>query len=83
MSESPTERELEVLLAVVRLGSGKAAAHELGISEHTVKATLTTLRFRLGASNTAQAFAIAAKRGLIEASSPKRARTKRQVAAHS
>lgn len=65
MPDVPTQRELEALSAWVLLGGAKAAAYELGISEHTVKNLLTTLRIRVGAVSTAQAFAICVKRGLL------------------
>lgn len=65
MISPPTGRELEVLAAYIRLGSTKAVAHELGISHGTVRNSLGSLRSRLGAGNTAQAFAICVKRGLL------------------
>jgi DNA-binding NarL/FixJ family response regulator len=61
----PTQRELEVLDAYIRAGSVKAAAQDMGITEQSAKNHLASLRRRLGATNTAQAFAIAIKRGFL------------------
>jgi DNA-binding CsgD family transcriptional regulator len=49
-----TDRELEVLRAYVRAGSAKVAAHELGLSPHTVKAHLARARERAGVDATVQ-----------------------------
>lgn len=65
MPDVPTAREIEILATYVRSGSAKAAAHDLGISSGTVRNALSMVQTRLGATNTAQAFAIAVKRGLI------------------
>ncbi len=48
-------RELISLLAYVEMGSHKAAAHNLGISESTSRQRVSQLMKRVGASNAAQA----------------------------
>lgn len=55
LRSGPTDRELEVLLAVCVAGGTKAAAHQLGISVSTVKNHMTNLHHRLGVSTTAAA----------------------------
>ncbi len=50
-----TKRELAVLASYVRGGGTRDAAAELGITENTTRAHLTTIRRRVRASNTAQA----------------------------
>jgi DNA-binding CsgD family transcriptional regulator len=57
-----TERELEVLRAYVRAGSTKAAAYELGLSQHTVKAHLARARERAGVDATVQLVDLVARR---------------------
>ena len=52
---SPTRRQLEVLRAYIATGSVAAAAHELGISETTVRQHLSGLYRRTGCLNAAQA----------------------------
>jgi len=51
----PTRLQLEVLRAYIRAGSVAAAAHELGISETTVRQHLSGLYRRTGCVNAAQA----------------------------
>jgi DNA-binding NarL/FixJ family response regulator len=53
--QRPTRRQLEVLRAYIRAGSVAAAAHELGISETTVRQHLSGLYQRTGCLNAAQA----------------------------
>jgi DNA-binding NarL/FixJ family response regulator len=53
--QKPTRRQLEVLRAYIRAGSVAAAAHELGISETTVRQHLSGLYRRTGCVNAAQA----------------------------
>jgi DNA-binding NarL/FixJ family response regulator len=48
-------RELVSLLAYVEMGSHKAAAHRLGISESTSRQRVSQLMRRIGATNAAQA----------------------------
>lgn len=50
-----TVREIEVLRAIGRHGPYRAAAKALGISEHTVKNLLDSMREKLGVMTTAQA----------------------------
>jgi DNA-binding CsgD family transcriptional regulator len=51
----PTRRQLEVLRAYIRAGSVAAAAHELQLSETTVRQHLSGLYRRTGYVNAAQA----------------------------
>ena len=51
----PTERELEVLRAVARTGSMRAASAELGLNEFTVRSHLSALYRRMGVHSAAQA----------------------------
>jgi DNA-binding NarL/FixJ family response regulator len=53
--QSPTRRQLEVLRAYIAAGSIASAAHELGISETTVRQHLSGLYRRTGCVNAAQA----------------------------
>jgi DNA-binding CsgD family transcriptional regulator len=54
-NQKPTRRQLEVLRAYIRTGSVAAAAHELGISETTLRQHLSGLYRRTGCLNAAQA----------------------------
>jgi len=49
-----TEREIAIVAAVLDAGSGKEAAHQLGLSHSTVKHYLASARSRVGATTTAQ-----------------------------
>ena len=53
-SEHATDREVGVVTAVVLAGSGKAAAHRLGLSHSTVKRHLANARSKVGAATAAQ-----------------------------
>lgn len=53
--QRPTRRQLEVLRAYIRAGSVAAAAHELQLSETTVRQHLSGLYRRTGCLNAAQA----------------------------
>lgn len=64
--DAPTARELGVLIAVVQMGGNRPAARALGISEFTVRGHLCAVRAKLRAANTAQAFAIAIQRRLVD-----------------
>ena len=57
-----TDREIEVVAAVLAAGSEKAAAHRLGLSHSTVKHHLANARSRVGAGTTAQLVWILAPR---------------------
>ena len=54
-NQRPTRRQLEVLRAYIRAGSVAAAAHELQLSETTVRQHLSWLYRRTGCLNAAQA----------------------------
>jgi DNA-binding NarL/FixJ family response regulator len=62
-----TGREREVLRLIAEGLPGKQIARALGISERTVKFHTTSLLRKLGADNRAQAVAVAAQRGLLDA----------------
>lgn len=63
-----TEREREILRLLADGLSNKAIGTRLGIAERTVKFHVGEILGRLGASNRAQAVAIAQQRGLLAAS---------------
>lgn len=60
-----TERELEVLRAAARGQRSKEIAHDLGISERTVKAHLASIYNKFGVDSRPAAIAVAAQRGLL------------------
>ncbi len=65
-TDSPlTERELETLRAVADGKTNKGVAVQLGISERTVKAHLTSIYNKLGVDSRAAAIAIAAQQDLL------------------
>jgi DNA-binding CsgD family transcriptional regulator len=53
----PRPAELTALEAYIAAGSVKAAAHQLGLSDETVRNQLASLRKRLQVGTTAQAIA--------------------------
>lgn len=61
-----TPRELEVLHLLVRGKQNKEIAHDLTISERTVKFHVTALLQKLGAGNRTEVVTIAAQRGLVQ-----------------
>jgi two-component system, NarL family, response regulator YdfI len=61
-----TEREQEVLEAVARGERSKEIAVNLGISERTVKAYLTSIYNKLGVDSRAAAIAVASQLGLLQ-----------------
>lgn len=64
--ESPlTEREKEVLRAIAEGNTSKSAAEELGITERTVKAHLTSVFDKLGVDTRAAAIACAIQNGWL------------------
>jgi DNA-binding NarL/FixJ family response regulator len=65
LSEPLTAREREVLELLGRGLSNKLIAHELHISEHTVKFHVSSLYAKLGVGNRAEAVSQGARRGLI------------------
>lgn len=65
-TESPlTERELQTLRAVAAGETNKGVALQLGITERTVKAHLTSVYNKLGVDSRAAAIAIAAQNGWL------------------
>jgi DNA-binding NarL/FixJ family response regulator len=64
-SEALTPREAEILELLGRGLSNKLIAHELHISEHTVKFHISSLYAKLGVANRAGAVSQGARRGLI------------------
>lgn len=60
-----TDRELEVLRAAARGDRSKEIARDLGITERTVKAHLTSIYNKLGVDSRASAVAVAAQHGLL------------------
>jgi NarL family two-component system response regulator YdfI len=60
-----TERELEVLTAVVRGDRNKEIARHLGVTERTVKAHLTNVYNKLGVDSRAAAVSVAIQQGIL------------------
>jgi DNA-binding NarL/FixJ family response regulator len=60
-----TDRERQILALLAEGLSNRAAAERLGIAERTVKFHVAEILARLGASNRAQAVAIAKARGIV------------------
>ena len=60
-----TERELEVLVAAAAGQRNKEIARDLGITERTVKAHLTSIYNKFGVDSRAAAVAVAAQRDLL------------------
>jgi DNA-binding NarL/FixJ family response regulator len=61
-----SKRESEILQRVAYGSTTKEVARDLGISPHTVKTHLERIFEKLGASDRAQAVAIALRRGLVD-----------------
>jgi DNA-binding NarL/FixJ family response regulator len=61
-----TEREIEVLKHVAAGSANKMVAHNLKLSEETVKAHMKNILSKLGANDRTHAVTIALKRGIIE-----------------
>ena len=61
-----SKRETQILQKVAYGATTKEVAEELGISPHTVKTHLERVFEKLGASDRAQAVAIAIRKGLVE-----------------
>jgi DNA-binding CsgD family transcriptional regulator len=64
-AEALTEREREVLELMARGLPNKTIAHDLGISEHTVKFHVSTILGKLGAAGRTEAVTLAVRRGLL------------------
>lgn len=62
----PTPRQLEVLVAYVECGGSKEAARRLQVSDRHIRGILSALHAIIGGANSAQTFAIAVQRGLID-----------------
>jgi two-component system, NarL family, response regulator YdfI len=60
-----TERELEVLERLVQGERNKEIARDLGVSERTVRAHLSTIYMKLNVDSRALAVAVAIERGLL------------------
>ncbi len=60
-----TPREMEVLRLVANGLPNKTIAHELGISEHTVKFHVGSILTKFGAASRTEAVTIASRRGLL------------------
>lgn len=65
-ANSLTDKETVILHAVARGLKSKAIALDMGISERTVKAHLTTVYNKLGVDSRSQAVAVALERGILE-----------------
>jgi NarL family two-component system response regulator YdfI len=61
-----SEREMEVLRAAAEGGTNQQIALDLGISERTVRAHLTSVYNKLGVASRGAAIAHAARKGWIE-----------------
>lgn len=61
-----TEKEIIVLEAVAKGHKSKAIAFDLGISERTVKARLTSIYNKLGADSRTEAVTIAMQKGILK-----------------
>lgn len=64
----PTPRQLAILIAYIEAGGSRQAAARLKCHPGTVRAVLSEVQEVLGAANSAQAFAIAVRDGLIRMS---------------
>jgi DNA-binding NarL/FixJ family response regulator len=65
LAEPLSARELAVLTLLVEGLSNKLIAHQLGISEHTVKTHVTAILAKLGAASRTEAVSQAIRRGLV------------------
>lgn len=65
-----TEREYEVLTAVSKGDRSKEIAHQLGVTERTVKAHLTNIYDKLGVDSRAAAVSVALQRGILSGFEP-------------
>lgn len=65
LAEPLTDRELEVLDLLAEGLSNKLIAHQLNISEHTVKTHVASIFAKLGASSRTEAVSQAIRRGLV------------------
>ena len=65
LAEPLSARELAVLALLAEGLSNKLIAHQLGISEHTVKTHVTAILAKLGAASRTEAVSMAIRRGLV------------------
>jgi two-component system, NarL family, nitrate/nitrite response regulator NarL len=65
LEEPLSDREREVLDAMVEGLSNKLIAHRLGISEHTVKTHVASILAKLGVSSRTEAVSRAIRLGLV------------------
>ncbi|WP_310830164.1 response regulator transcription factor [Paenibacillus pedocola] len=61
-----TDKEVQILQSVARGFKSKEIAYDIGISERTVKAHLTSIYNKLGVDSRSQAVAAAMERGIIQ-----------------
>jgi DNA-binding NarL/FixJ family response regulator len=80
-AEPPSRREVDVLRFVADGFSNKEIARELVLSEETVKSHIRNLLIKLQARNRAHAVAAGIERGLVEATSARRAAARSRTAA--
>lgn len=66
LAEPLTERELEVLDLIAEGLSNKLIAHQLSISEHTVKTHVASIMGKLQASSRTEAVSLALRKGLVK-----------------
>jgi DNA-binding CsgD family transcriptional regulator len=64
--KEPTPRQLAILSAWIELADYRKVALQFGLKPATIKWYLVAIREVLGATNSAQAFAIAVRRGMID-----------------
>lgn len=64
----PTDRQLVILVAWIEWGGTRPAAEAMQVHPDTMRHWLAEIQAVLGADSSAQAFAIAVKRGLIDPS---------------
>lgn len=66
MTTPPLSRREQEVLRLLGTGQpNKLIAHALGISEHTVKVYVQSLRKKLGVTNRTHAIVVARERGLL------------------
>ena len=66
VDQALSDREIEVLRQVAAGNSNKIVAHNLAISEETVKVHMKSILWKLSANDRTHAVTIALKRGIIE-----------------
>ncbi|MNP58603.1 Response regulator protein VraR [compost metagenome] len=61
-----TDKEKIILQLVARGYKSKEIAYDMGVTERTIKAYLTSIYSKLGVESRSQAVAIAMERGIIQ-----------------